>query len=149
MGILDGIKNKYADYRLNGVNKLESSVNGMRGSLLAVSTSPEKLMPDKLEITLKTLPKQLSIAKNMESTVKSLKNNPDNPKATTGDEFIQKFEKYAHSIGIDKIGYSKVPPEFIFRDRSILFENAIILITEMDKMPLIWLQARRHRKWEL
>lgn len=133
MGILDGIKNKYADYRLNGINELESSVNKKEGSLMAVSTSPEKLMPDKLKITLKTLPKQLSIAKSMEYTIKSLRDNPDNPKTTAEDNFMKKFEDYAKSIGIDKIGYSKVPPEFIFKDRSILFENAIILITEMDK----------------
>jgi len=133
MSILDGIKNQYAAYRLNGINKLECSVNGKNGSLMAAPTSPEKNMPDKLKITLKTLPKQLSIAKNMEYTVKSLKNNPSNLKVTAESNFIQKFEDYAHSIGIDKIGYSKVPREFIFKDRSILFENAIILITEMGK----------------
>lgn len=133
MGLVEGIKNKYAAYRLNGINKLESSLNGKEGSLMAASSSPEKLMPDKLKITLKTLPKQLSIAKNMEYTVKSLKNNPSNPKATAEDDFTQKFEDYAYSMGIAKIGYSKVPGEFIFKDRSVLFENAIILITEMDK----------------
>lgn len=130
---MDGIKNKYADYRLNKINILESGVKGKEGCVMASPTSPEKLMPDKLEITLKTLPKQLSIAKNMEYTVKSLKNNPDNPKNATEDDFIQKFENYSKSIGIDGIGYVKVPPEFIFKDRSILFENAIILIMEMDK----------------
>lgn len=133
MSILDGIKNKYASYRLNSINKLECSVNRKKGSLMAASTSPEKLMPDKLKITFKTLPKQLSIAKNMEYAVKSLKDNPNSPNTTDEDGFIRKFEDYAHSIGIDKIGYSKVPREFIFKDRSVLFENAIVLITEMDK----------------
>jgi len=90
-------------------------------------------MPDKLKITLKTLPKQLSIAKNMENTIKSLENNPDNPKIISKNGFIQKFENYAHNIGIDKVGYTKVPTEFIFKDKSILYENAIILISEMDK----------------
>lgn len=133
MSILEGIKNKYADYRLNGINKLENSVNKKEGCIKAVSISPEKLMPDKLKITLKTLPKQLSIAKNMEYTVRSLEKNPKNPKISAGEEFIRKFESYAYSIGIAKLGYSKVPSEFIFKDKSILFKNAIILITEMDK----------------
>ncbi len=133
MGILDGIKNKYADYRLNKINTLESSVKEEEGCIMAASTSPEKLMPDKLKITLKMLPKQLSIANNMEFTVKSLKNNPENSKNTVEDDFMKEFEDYAYSVGINKLGYSKVPPEFIFKDKSILFDNAIILIMEMDK----------------
>ena len=133
MSIIEGIKNRYANYRLNGINKLENIVNEKEGCLKASPTSPEKLLPDKLKITFKTLPKQLSIAKNMENTIKSLENNPDNPKITSVNGFIQNFENYAHNIGVDKIGYTKVPPEFIFKDKSILYENAIILITEMDK----------------
>lgn len=127
------IKSKYADYRLNKINKMENSINGEESSIKASSTSPEKIMPDKLKITLKTLPKQLSIAKNMENSVKSLKNNLKSPQFTANDDFIQELEKYAFSLGISKIKYVKVPPELIFRNKSVLFENAIILIMEMDK----------------
>lgn len=133
MSIMDGIKNKYADYRLNKINRLESSISKNEGCIPASLTSPEKLMPDKLKITLKTLPKQLSIAKNMENSVKSLENNPINPKTSAEPDFIQKFEEYAYSMDITRIGYVDVPQEFIFRDKSILFENSIILISEMDK----------------
>ena len=136
MSIINGIKNKYTDHRLNKINKLENSVKEEEGCIKASSTSPEKLMPDKLKITLKTLPKQLSIAKNMESTVKSLKNNPEIPKIQAGNDFIQKFENYAHSIGIDGIGYVKVPSDLIFKDKAILFDNAIVLIMEMDKKAI-------------
>ncbi|HML05204.1 MAG TPA: 4Fe-4S binding protein [Methanobacterium sp.] len=133
MSIVDGIKNKYADYRLNKVNNLENSVREKEGCVMASPASPEKLMPDKLKITLKTLSKQLSIAKNMEFTVKSLKNNPENPKMGTKNEFFDEFENYAKSIGIDKLGYVKVPSQLIFKDKAILYGNAIILIMEMDK----------------
>lgn len=67
-------------------------------------------MPDKLKITLKTLPRQLSIAKNMEYSVKSLKDNPENPETLAGTDFIETIENYARSIGIDKVGYTEVPP---------------------------------------
>ena len=136
MSILDEIKNRYADYRLNKVNNLENSVNNKEGSLRAAPASPEKSMPDKLEITIKTVLKQLSIAKNMEYTVKSLKNNPDDLKIISEDDFIEKLENYAHSIGIDRVGYTKVPSEFIFKDKSVLFENTIVLIMEMDKKSI-------------
>ncbi|MGB9936643.1 MAG: 4Fe-4S binding protein [Methanobacterium sp.] len=133
MSIIEGIKNKYADYRLAKVNALENSVREKEGCLTASLASPEKLMPDKLKITLKTLPKQLSIAKNMELTVKSLRDNPENPKIEAENDFIIKFENYAESIGIDNIGYVKVPSDMIFKDKAILYENAIVLIMEMDK----------------
>lgn len=133
MSIITKIKNEYANYRLAKVNKLENSVKEIEGSVIASPSSPEKLMPDKLKITLKTLPRQLSIAKNMELTVKSLKNNPKNPKVEAKTDFIEQFENYSESIGIDNIGYIKVPSKLIFKDKSILFDNAIILIMEMDK----------------
>jgi ferredoxin len=133
MNIIEGIKNKYADYRLNKINNLENSVKEKEECVIASQSSPEQLMLDKLKITLKTLPKQLSIAKNMEFTVKSLKENPENPKIVAENDFIRKLENYAESSGIDKVGYVKVPRELIFKDKAILYENAIILIMEMDK----------------
>jgi epoxyqueuosine reductase len=133
MSIVTKIKDKYAGYRLTKINKLENSVKEIEGHVTASPSSPEKLMPDKLKITLKTLPRQLSIAKNMELTVKSLKNNPENPKVEAKTDFIKRFENYAESIGINNIGYIKVPSRLIFKDKSILFDNAIILTMEMDK----------------
>lgn len=133
MSIVTKIKDKYASYRLTKVNKLENSVKEIEGHVPASPSSPEKLMPDKLKITPKTLPRQLSIAKNMELTVKSLENNPENPKIEASNDFIKQFENYAKSIGISNTGYIKVPPTLIFKDKSILFDNAIILMMEMDK----------------
>lgn len=130
---IDNLKARYADYRLNKVNKLEMSLNEIPGSFPASQNSPEKKMPDKLEITLKTLPKQLSIASNMEKTIKSLDKNPENPKMHMDSKFKDEFEKYAYSMGIQKIGYVDVPSDLIFKNRSILFKKAIILTMEMDE----------------
>ncbi len=134
--ILDNIKARYADYRLNKINKLEMSLNNVPGVIPASENSPEKKMPDKLEITLKTLPKQLSIAKNMEKNIKSLPENPQNPQTHMELEFKDKFEKYTTSLGINRIGYTEVPNDLIFKDRSILFKNAIILTMEMNEKAI-------------
>lgn len=136
MSLLSEIKSRYADYRLNKINQLETSVAPGGMGIESSTRSPPKIMPDKLEITLKTLPKQLSIAKNMEHTVKSLKNNPENPETIAQDGFKEEFESYASSIGIDKVAYTRVPAEFIFQDRKLTYENAIILIMEMDKKAI-------------
>ncbi len=136
MSMLSELKSRYAAYRLNKINLLETSTPTGEGGIESNTRSPPKIMPDKLKITLKTLPKQLSIAKNMEHTVKSLKNNPENPETMTNNEFKEEFESYASSIGIDKVAYTPVPAEFIFQDRKLAYENAIILVMEMDKMAI-------------
>ena len=131
--IIDGIKAKYADYRLNKINQLETSVETGNLGVKSSSSSPPQLMPDKLKITIKTLPRQLSIAKNMEYTVKSLKNNPENPETLIKPDFMEDVINYAVSLGINKVGFTEVPPEFIFQDRSLIYSNALVLIMEMDK----------------
>ena len=136
MSLLSEIKSRYADYRLNKINKMETSISTGEMGIESSHISPPKIMPDKLEITLKTLPKQLSIAKNMEHTVKSLKDNPENPETIAKNGFKEEFESYASSIGIDKVAYTQVPSEFIFQDRKLTYENAIILVMEMDKKAI-------------
>jgi len=78
----------------------------------------------------------LSIGKNVEYNVKSLKNNPSNPKTVVSKDFIPKFEKYARSMGIKGVGYTKVQPDLIFKDRAILFENAIVFTKEIDQFAV-------------
>lgn len=133
MNMLSEIKSKYANYRLNKINRLETSISQGDCGIKSSATSPPKIMPDKLKITLKTLPKHLSIAKNMEYTVKSLKNNPENPEAIAENGFKEKFEDNAHSVGIDLVAYTDIPPEFIFKDRYLTYKNAIVLVMEMNK----------------
>jgi NAD-dependent dihydropyrimidine dehydrogenase PreA subunit len=70
-------------------------------------------------------------------TDESVKNNPTEPKTQVDDNFIQKLEDYAHSIGIKSIGYTKVPPKLINEGNSILFPNAIVLTMEMDDELII------------
>jgi len=70
---------------------------------------------------------------DIEYIVKSLEGNPDKPKRLADNEFIQKFEKYAHAMGMTSIGYTRVTPELIDTGKSILYQNAIVLVGETDK----------------
>lgn len=133
MDPLSSIKSKYAKYRLDKISRLETGLNVDASRVSAASTSPDKLQPDKLKITLGTLPRQLSIAKQLEQAVSSLGRNPSSPNDSADEKFIKEFEAYARSHGIAAIGYTEVPPEFIFKDRSALYSHAIVLTMEMDK----------------
>ncbi|MCD1294209.1 epoxyqueuosine reductase [Methanocella sp. CWC-04] len=136
MGIIEGAKSRYVAYRLNRIKNMELSLNKGKGRIPAAATSPDRLLPNRLEITLKTLPKQLSIAKGMELASLSIHKNPDTPKEEADESFLSGFEEYAHMLGIAKIGYTEVPPEYIFKDRSIAYTHAIVLIYEMDKRAI-------------
>lgn len=59
--------------------------------------------------------------------------NPEEPKIIANVDFINDFEKYAHSIGIKDIGYAQITPDLLIRDKFIQYLNAIVLTMEMDK----------------
>jgi epoxyqueuosine reductase QueG len=59
--------------------------------------------------------------------------NPHKPKFTADDEFIQEFEDYAHSLGINSIGYTLLTPELLIKDKFIQYPFTIVLTMEMGK----------------
>lgn len=63
----------------------------------------------------------------------SLVDNPKDVKVIAEDGFIEKFEKYAHSIDVKSIGYTQVPAELILTNEPLLYTNAIVITMEMDK----------------
>jgi predicted fused transcriptional regulator/phosphomethylpyrimidine kinase len=65
--------------------------------------------------------------------VKSVKRNPPNARRKADGEFFRELEAYARKPGISAIGYTEVPGEYIFRNRVLLFKNAIVLIMDMDR----------------
>lgn len=132
MSFVSKLKSNYTNKRVNKIKKLEMSVNNKNGAIKSNYSSPEIISVEK-KTPLSALPTMLSIGKNIEYTFKSLKNNPTIPKTIASNDFIKELENYAKSMGIKSIGYTKVPPEVIFKDKAILFENAIVLTKEINK----------------
>lgn len=64
---------------------------------------------------------------------RSVKRNPSNAARSADPEFFKELEEYAKKLGVSAVGYTEVPREHIFRNRAILFKNAIVLTMEMDK----------------
>ncbi len=79
------------------------------------------------------LPYILKTAFYARKSVRSIKKNPPNAKKKVDEEFFRELESYARKLGISAIGYTEVPREYIFRNRVLLFKNAIVLIMDMDK----------------
>lgn len=58
--------------------------------------------------------------------------NPDKPEFMADDEFMKKFEKYGHSLGIKAIGYTQLTPELLIQNKFVQYPNAIVLTMEMS-----------------
>ncbi|MHA2153776.1 MAG: 4Fe-4S dicluster domain-containing protein [Candidatus Hodarchaeales archaeon] len=90
---------------------------------------------DKLKLfsSLRTMKEMPSIMRNITKSLKSINHNPEEPKTSISDEFLQEFEEYAKSLNIASIGYAKLPSKFIFKEKAVLHDNVIVLTMEMDK----------------
>lgn len=82
---------------------------------------------------LLVLPYLIGTAYYSRKCVTSVKRNPRRGRKKAGDKFFEELEGYAKSLGVSKVGYTKLTPERVFSNRAVLFENAIVLIGEMRK----------------
>lgn len=82
---------------------------------------------------IRNLPHFIKAYKSVNKSLETLEANSFLPKKRFNQNFIDEFEKYAKSLGISDIGYTTIKPEYIFRDRAVLYKGVIVLTKEMDK----------------
>ncbi|MFW9906064.1 MAG: hypothetical protein ACFFFH_17205 [Candidatus Thorarchaeota archaeon] len=80
--------------------------------------------------TMRVMPSNFRYIKK---SINTLDQNPETPKKTISNKGMLEFEKYAKSLNIASIGYTKLPRKLIFQNKAVLHENAIVLSMEMDK----------------
>lgn len=66
----------------------------------------------------------------------SVRKDPGKGRKTAPQKFFKELESYAKSLGVLKVGYTKLTPELVFSNRTVLFDNAIVLIGEMRKKEI-------------
>ena len=66
-------------------------------------------------------------------TIKSIKENPTQPKTKIDDELLGELEKYVISLGASSIGYTKLPAQWVFQNKAALHPNVIVLTMKMDR----------------
>ncbi|MFX1585503.1 MAG: 4Fe-4S binding protein [Promethearchaeota archaeon] len=81
----------------------------------------------------KILPVMVGSIRGIQKGFKDIKNNSSSPKTKILDTELQELQEFITSLNIGAIGYCKLPPEFIFQNKGILYENCIVLIMEMKK----------------
>lgn len=70
---------------------------------------------------------------NIRKSVLDLERNPSEGKVRIDETTLEALVRYAKSIGADEVGYTSVPQEWVFQDTAINFDQAIVLVMEMDK----------------
>ncbi len=63
----------------------------------------------------------------------SLISNPDEPESIVNNDFLEEFENYARSMGINNIGYTQLTPDLLIKDKFIQYPNTIVLNFEMSQ----------------
>lgn len=64
---------------------------------------------------------------------RSLRNNPSSRRAQADSDLFTELENRARKLGCHDIGYTKVPRDYIFKNKRILFDNAIVATMDMDQ----------------
>ncbi|MFX0088023.1 MAG: 4Fe-4S double cluster binding domain-containing protein, partial [Candidatus Hodarchaeota archaeon] len=138
-------------------SRVEAEVANHKGAILPDLSSPERgLFNPKKSIghappmSLRILPSMFRLLRpmrnNIANTIKSLPENPSDPKTLVEESTLKEVEEYAKSMGAGAIGYCKLDPKYIFQDKAVIHENVIVLSEEMDKDDLETAPSPRFQK---
>ena len=79
------------------------------------------------------IPIMIPTLMGINKSLKSLADNPTNPKTLADPDLLEQIEELASRNGASSFGYTKVEPGWVFQDKAISFDNAIVFAMEMDK----------------
>ncbi len=77
-------------------------------------------------------PTLLSNIINIKRSYRSLKKNTEEQKSKVDETFVNNLIDFCNKKCITSIGFTKLPQELVFKEKAVLFENAIVLTKEMD-----------------
>ncbi len=67
---------------------------------------------------------------------RSLKKNPPESKLQMEKDTLNQFLNLAKEYGCKDVGFTKVPRKYLFKNKKILYENAIVVTYAMDKKKM-------------
>jgi epoxyqueuosine reductase QueG len=74
--------------------------------------------------------------KGIRRSLSTIEDNPTQPRTQIAQAELVELEAYARSVGVDDIGYARLPEKLVFRSKAVLHENVIVLTMEMDKASM-------------
>ena len=145
MNIIERVILSLIKHRVTKWFELERSLTKLNNVYKSTAESPAKSWPNPDKIPGgEEVPFSLtnisivgpSLRSSIQQGIKAIKSISENPKIgklVIDENELKEFEAFAKSNGIGAIGYAKLPPHLIFKERAVLYDTAIVLIMEMDK----------------
>jgi len=127
--------------------RLFTVIDEMEGRLAARQDAvhPTELSPVRFDILrgrlnstesgppIHMLPTMLQCLSGLKESLRTLEDNPSTPDTKATPELIKELESEALNLGASSIGYTKLPTRWVFQDKAVVYDNAIVLSMEMDK----------------
>ena len=81
---------------------------------------------------IRLVPTMLACLSGIRESLETLDENPIQPKTEASPELIEELEAEAFRLGAASIGYTKLPRRWVFQDKAVMYDNAIVVSMEMD-----------------
>lgn len=82
------------------------------------------------------VPTMLQCLAGIRESLETLDENPAQPGAEADQALIEELEAEAFRLGAASIGYSKLPRRWVFQDKAVQYDNAIVVSMEMDAVGI-------------
>ena len=122
------------------INILEDHLAARKDVVHPTDLSPVRfdIIKGRLESTeagppIRMLPTMLQCLAGIKQSLRSLDQNPPVPKTEVSEDLIKEIEETAFGLGASSIGYTRLPARWVFQDKAVVYENALILTMEMDQ----------------
>jgi epoxyqueuosine reductase len=83
--------------------------------------------------SVRAMPHMMASLAGIRRSLQSVAENPRHPRTRIDEVDLAELEGYAHSLGVDGVGYARLEEMLVFRRKAVLYENAIVLTMEMDR----------------
>lgn len=118
------------------VTPLEDAIfpNEMSMATLSVPGLISQYSNDKAPILKKipVLPYMLGCLYEIRKSYRIINKNPSNVKTEYNEDILKELKVFAKKNGMSEIGYTKVTPEVVFKDKFVQYQSAIVLTMEMS-----------------
>jgi ferredoxin len=130
----------FVDKFFSNMAKQEAALAEVPGAVCPNEDSPVRfeIIQNKVKLGGDTkqpdvIPILVKMMLGVNQTIKSLKENPVQPKTKIDDQLLRELEEYVISLGACSIGYTQLPTQWVFQNKAALHPNVIVLTMKMDR----------------
>ena len=84
----------------------------------------------------KVAPLMVSIIRNQNRVINSLKDNPQDPRTEITDKELNELVELANNKGAGIVGFTEIPEKLVFQNKAVLSKYVIVLGYEIDKKKI-------------